>query len=338
MSKWCWLPSLGASGGILVGVNEDKFVILNTFIGVFTVTVHLKTKMDDFEWLCTFVYGPVLARKRRDFLKELSDYTSVGVNAWVLCGDFNMVRRRDERIGPSYNHIISNRFNKIISDLNLLEFSLQDRQFTWARSPTSRSLALLDRCFCTIEWERHYCQTHFSSFPRVFSDHSPLLLKVEQRQSVKIFNFKFDKSWITKEGFMDLLERWWSEKIILNDIGNNWRLKLQYMRQKLRGWNCNLIGEQKRKKQQLLADLAYFEFQNESAPLDSSDYTYWLQCKSDLHNIFLEEEAYWQQRARLQWFLEGDINTKFFHVSASTRRRKNTILSLEIDGIQAMLP
>lgn len=30
-----------------------------------------------------------------------------------------------------------------------------------------------------------------------------------------------------------------------------------------------------------------------------------------------KEESYWQQRARLKRFLEGDLNTIFFHVSAS---------------------
>lgn len=40
------------------------------------------------------------------------------------------------RVGNSDNHVVSRRFNHLISDLQLLELSLNDRQFTWARSAT----------------------------------------------------------------------------------------------------------------------------------------------------------------------------------------------------------
>jgi hypothetical protein len=41
-------------------------------------------------------------------------------------------------------------------------------------------------------------------------------------------------------------------------------------------------------------------------------------CKKNLD----DEKSYWQQRARLKWLLEGDRNTKFFHISASNRKKK----------------
>jgi hypothetical protein len=50
-----------------------------------------------------------------------------------------------------------------------------------------------------------------------------------------------------------------------------------------------------------------------------------------LDQIYLDEETYWQQRARLKWLLEGDMNTIFFHMVANNRRRKNLILSLQIN-------
>lgn len=37
------------------------------------------------------------------------------------------------------------------------------------------------------------------------------------------------------------------------------------------------------------------------------------------------EEILWQQRAKVQWLILGDRNTKFFHSKASKRRKKNTI-------------
>lgn len=227
---------------------------------------------------------------------------------------------------------MSNRFNNLIADLTLIELPLHNRKYTWARSSTSSSKALLDRFLCTSSWLNHYSSSLVHSLPRVHSDHNPLILQTDSITTTINKNIKFDKNWLNQEGFIDLVIHWWSELQLTSDIGNSWKYKLQHLRRKLRGWSFNLQGEKKRLKVSLLAKIDHFELLNESNSLSSSDFAEWEQCKIALHNLYHQEESHWQQRAKLKWFLEGDQNTKFFHLTATQRQRKNTILSLEING------
>ncbi|CAL9004761.1 unnamed protein product [Prunus brigantina] len=49
-------------------------------------------------------------------------------------------------------------------------------------------------------------------------------------------------------------------------------------------------------------------------------------------DLAYKEEVKWRQRGKIQWARDGDNNTKFFHRSASGRRKRNLIHKLEVEG------
>lgn len=51
----------------------------------------------------------------------------------------------------------------------------------------------------------------------------------------------------------------------------------------------------------------------------------WRQKWKDIMGL---EEIFWKQRSRIQWLIEGDRNTSFFHRSSLKHKRRNTIHSL----------
>ena len=50
--------------------------------------------------------------------------------------------------------------------------------------------------------------------------------------------------------------------------------------------------------------------------------------KKEINEVTLREEMMWNQRSRAVWVKCGDRNTKFFHATASNRRRRNRIEGL----------
>jgi hypothetical protein len=51
-----------------------------------------------------------------------------------------------------------------------------------------------------------------------------------------------------------------------------------------------------------------------------------------LQRLIGERVAFWRQRCKFKYAIEGDENTKFFHALASHRYRKNKIHALHING------
>lgn len=58
----------------------------------------------------------------------------------------------------------------------------------------------------------------------------------------------------------------------------------------------------------------------------------WVSNKKNLDDIYLEEEIYWKQRSKKQMVGKGDLNTSLFHRTATVKKQKILILSLDIEG------
>ncbi|KAK3199551.1 hypothetical protein Dsin_022966 [Dipteronia sinensis] len=51
-----------------------------------------------------------------------------------------------------------------------------------------------------------------------------------------------------------------------------------------------------------------------------------------------KEEIQWRQKSRIKWLIEGDKNSRFFHYVANSRRRKNFIGDILVDGERKLDP
>ena len=70
---WNWLPAVGTTGGILVGVKEDRFDIIHCDIHTFCISCILKFKNKDTKWRLISIYGSAYDEFKLDFLNELNN-------------------------------------------------------------------------------------------------------------------------------------------------------------------------------------------------------------------------------------------------------------------------
>jgi hypothetical protein len=72
----------------------------------------------------------------------------------LVGGDFNIIRRKEEKNNENFHARWPFIFNAIIESLDLREIVLSGRQFTWANRHTSPTYEKLDRILARVEVEQ----------------------------------------------------------------------------------------------------------------------------------------------------------------------------------------
>ena len=63
--------------------------------------------------------------------------------------------------------------------------------------------------------------------------------------------------------------------------------------------------------------------------VDASNVDHYNSLRNRLDKLLIKDDIFWKQRAKTFWFRDGDLNTRYFHVVASSRRKVNKIEQLE---------
>jgi hypothetical protein len=114
-----------------------------------------------------------------------------------------------------------------------------------------------------------------------------------------------------------VVDGWGTEK------GTNITYKTSRCAEKLKGW-----GRRKRMrfKQEVLE--CSEEMERLRGCHDSVNSGRYKEAQERHARLLVQEEAYWRQRAKMHWLKEGDLNTKFFHTTATVRSKAKKIMKL----------
>lgn len=185
-NNFCFLPSIGASGGILVAWKNRIGLVGATRIDSHCVSVQF-CLVNGAAWWLTCVYGPQENQEKILFLQELRDIRAQCIGPWMVAGDFNLIYREADKNNSNLNRAMMGRFKRWINDMALYELPLHGRKFTWSSSSSSCSptLVKLDRVFCSIDWDDKFPNSLLQSRASEDSDHCPLILGLNDKSPGK---------------------------------------------------------------------------------------------------------------------------------------------------------
>ena len=142
------LPASHTCGGIVLAWNRCFWLASSPVYKEFSLTARLTLLATGDSWWITVVYGPQGDQAKIRFLEELRSIRQVCPDTWMICGDFNIIYKAEDKNNGRLHRRMMGRFRHLINDLALQDLCLKGRRFTWSSERDSPTLERLDRVLC----------------------------------------------------------------------------------------------------------------------------------------------------------------------------------------------
>ncbi|XP_073363557.1 uncharacterized protein [Aegilops tauschii subsp. strangulata] len=130
LNEFDYVPSVGASGGLLVVWNDHLFSGTTIEKTAYSISIEFTSKHNGDNWILTTVYGHCQHSDRLNFLDWFQSVNILDFTNWMAPGDFNYIRYPQDRNREGGNVQDMLAFNEAISQLALIEVPLKGRSYT----------------------------------------------------------------------------------------------------------------------------------------------------------------------------------------------------------------
>ncbi|CAL8157860.1 unnamed protein product [Prunus armeniaca] len=236
----------------------------------------------------------------------------------IASGDFNEMLGVDDKLGgASVNRLKG--FKRWFGGNNMMDLGFSGPKFTWRNN---KVFERLDHAICNMKWRHLFPEGHVRHLPRTTSDHNLIKVSLQSNFCASFRPFRFEAMWLKHEHFNDLIVAVWG-----SSSGSAVDKTLNLIKH-LKNWNSTIFSHLRQKKAILLARLDEIQRALCRGP------NYFLKqleifLMDDFNEVLDHEALFWKQKSRINWLQGGDRNTKFFHLTAVIRRRRNKIKRLK---------
>ncbi|XP_031116517.1 uncharacterized protein LOC116020174 [Ipomoea triloba] len=285
----------GGLGGGLALLWRDKGVA--SLISYSKNHIDVQVRLPGYNaWRVTFYYGfPERGRRQQawDFLRSLKHKSDL---PWMVVGDFNDIASPEEKRGihPHPTSLIDG-FNSALEDYGLFYLGMRGRRFTWERGKGTENWVeeRLDRAVVGVDWCSLFPHASVLNFEVLTSDHTAIFVELEATKIARRRrSFLFENAWLTENGCKETVLESWNAS-----CGEWFPNRLDHCGMALKKWGGGFVKR----------------------------------VQSDIQNIQRRLTNLRDGGTLTHWLLKGDRNTKFYHLYASARKRKNRIQRLQ-DG------
>uniref|UniRef100_A0A803QJ80 Reverse transcriptase domain-containing protein n=1 Tax=Cannabis sativa TaxID=3483 RepID=A0A803QJ80_CANSA len=314
------VESQGRGGGIAMLWKDNEEVSLVDFSNNhINVTVKLERGG---AWLFTGLYGEPNRNLRHKTWSQICDLAASIEGPWCIMGDVNNVCNvKDKRGGRPYPASLIQGFNDALSVGRLQDLCLEGYPFTWERGRgTDKWVEVrIDRALVNQEWLSCFSMAKLFNLEVSTSDHCPIILMLNpDAPSPSKRKFRFENAWLKDPMCLQIIQDCWESQ-----GGLELKDKLSFCGEKLAEWGNDILGNLKNQIAKCKKDIK--QLKNKRDDVSCQAYK---EANDQLSKLLGMKESYWRQRSKQLWLKEGDQNTKYFHASASARRRNNLITSL----------
>ncbi|WJX32857.1 hypothetical protein P8452_21136 [Trifolium repens] len=289
--------------------------------------------VNDVSFGISAIYASVNYVKRRQLWTSLNSLQHQFQVPWCFIGDFNAIIGANEHRGafpPA--RIPMDDFLQWTDNNNLIHIPTRGVEFTWANGREGKNYTQkrLDRAICNLSWINMSTTISCSTLVKHKSDHCPLLLDFHNHELSFASQFRFFRMWSMHNGCKDLIQNSWNTSVVGCPMFVLCK-KLKILKEKLKEWNKSTFGDIHNN-----VKVSEQNLQNIQHQIDLNGHNDSLMQQEKLAHISLDsaldlEECFWKEKARVNWHLEGDRNTGYFHRIAKIRNTTKLINAIRID-------
>ncbi|GKU91023.1 hypothetical protein SLEP1_g4952 [Rubroshorea leprosula] len=191
-------------------------------------------------------------------------------------GDFNAIRRIEERLGCRSVSTEMREFDCFIQETELIDLPLA--------VGTNQNSA----------------------------DHCPIMLKVHKTDWGPK-PFKFFDAWLDDQGYRELILEVWNNEKIQGWAGFQLKEKLKTTKNALREWSRNFVEQVDAKINSSRVVIEQLDLKGEQGQLTEEEINKRKEALLDIWKNMNTKERMAQHKSRKTWLVNGDANTNFFH-------------------------